>query len=129
MQLNEDLQIELEALQATYDSALIVDDASGGSSGIRGSAAPTACTACTNDGSDVLLSLRLQLAPQTGGDESSVFVLVTLAMSVGNDYPQQPPDCRLVAAKGATRSVDAVLMQHALCHSWEVCALALHRCW
>jgi RWD domain len=93
MQLSEDLAIEIEALQAIYDSAVTViadtamDHRCQGSSSARGS-----------PGSQV--ELQLQLAPQTGGDESSVYVLTTLGISVPSGYPQQPPLFSLTTAKG-----------------------------
>lgn len=98
MQLSEDLNIEIEALQAIYDSAVTVttdtaeDHSRQGSGPARGS-----------PGSE--LGLQLQLAPQTGGDESSVYVLVTLGISLPSGYPQQPPTCSLVTAKGGAFSL------------------------
>lgn len=98
MQLSEDLNIELEALQAIYDSAVTVTTDSAADHSHQGSG-----SANGEHGSQV--ELQLQLAPQTGGDDSSVYVLATLGISVPSDYPQQPPTCSLVTAKGSASSL------------------------
>jgi RWD domain len=101
MQLSEDLNIELEALHAIYDSAVtVMTDTAEDHSRQRSE------TARGSPSSQV--ELQLQLAPQTGGDESSVYVLATLGISVPLGYPQQPPICSLVTAKGS-----AVLLSQA----------------
>lgn len=88
---SEDLQIELEALQATFDAALSI-------SGGKPSVAKAAVAPCQAAGR---LHLQLALAPLTGGDDSSAYVLATLGLEVGAAYPEQPPTCSLVSSKGA----------------------------
>jgi RWD domain len=105
MQLSEDLSIEVEALQAIYDSAVtVVSDAASGHS--------HQSIASAEGSSGPQLDLRLQIAPQTGGDESSVYIRAMLGISVPPGYPQQPPVFSLVTAKGR-RSADS-LHQHTL---------------
>lgn len=103
MHLSEDLQIELEALQATYDSALTVVEAGGGnrSSAANGTTCGGGAPGGEAERAAVAVELRLALVPQTGGEEAAVFVLATLGISVGSNCPQQPPTCSLIAAKGA----------------------------
>lgn len=93
MQLSEDLNIEIEALQAIYDSAVTVTTGTAAGHSSQGSG-----SARGSFGSQA--ELQLQLAPQTGGDESSVYVLATLGISVPSGYPQQPPQFSLATAKG-----------------------------
>lgn len=100
--ISEDLQMELEALQATFDLALTV---TGSSTAARtdapGAAAAVAVAVSAHDAPPVL-AVQLALAPLTGGDESSAYVLATLGLSVGAAYPDEPPACRLVASRGVS---------------------------
>ncbi len=88
---SEDLQIELEALQATFDATLSI---SGGNASVAAAAVAPRQAAGR-------LHLQLALAPLTGGDDSSAYVLATLGLEVGAAYPEQPPTCSLVSSKGA----------------------------
>ena len=85
--MNEDLEVELEALEATYGGALAVEGRGGGGDGGGG-------------GDDGPLQLRLALAPQTGGDAAAAFVAATLVLRPPASYPATPPHCSWTAVQG-----------------------------
>ena len=92
-QRSEDLQLELEALQATYQKALTVSAAeslnSSSSSGGGGSSNSDA------------MHLELALEPQTGSDgAAAAFVAAALLFVISSSYPAEPASVRLLSARG-----------------------------
>lgn len=87
MPLPEELEFEVEALQATY-----------GEEEVQVERAPAATAAAV---------VTLAVAPRTrGGAEHEQFVAGRLVLAVGPQYPSQPPDVHLSDAKGAARPAE-----------------------